>query len=509
MRIDRQEALDRTFHDNGIWDIIVVGGGATGMGVAVDAASRGFRCALFEQHDFGKGTSSRSTKLIHGGVRYLKQGRIGLVREALHERGILQRNAPHLVHELPFVVPAYQWWELPFYGTGLALYGWLSGPMGFGRSVTLSGQEVVQRLPSLKTEGLRGGVLYHDGQFDDSRLLINLAQTAVQEGAAILNYVQVVRTIHDKAHGHAVGVLVRDIETGREAEVRARCVINATGAFCDNLRRADDPTASSLVAPSQGAHVVLDRSFLPGNTALMLPRTPDGRVLFAIPWHQHLLLGTTDTPINEPSLEPRPLADEVDFLLETAGRYLTKAPGRSDVLSTFAGIRPLVRNGAATRTASLSREHVIDVAPSGLITITGGKWTTYRTMAEQVIDRAIQVGGLSPHPCVTAQLKIQGADDASAVQQLIESNPALSQPLDAAMPITAAHVYRAVTHEGARTVEDVLARRTRALHLDARAAIRMAAAVARVLAAELNRDHGWQDSQLAQFNELASRYLID
>jgi glycerol-3-phosphate dehydrogenase len=383
----------------------------------------------------------------------------------------------------------------------------LSGRDGFGRSCKLSREQVLEQIPAVRSDGLRGGVLYYDGQFDDARLLINLAQTAAQHGAAMLNYLQVVRTLH--TGGKVCGVLVRDAESGREAEVRGRCVINATGAFCDALRRSDDPACQSLVAPSQGAHVVLDRSFLGGDTALMLPRTDDARVLFAIPWHGHVLLGTTDTAIAEASLEPRPFEDEVDFLLRTAGRHLSTRPALSDVRSAFAGIRPLVRNGKACHTSTLSREHVIDVAPSGLITIAGGKWTTYRAMAQECIDVAARVGSLAQRPCVTGDLRIAGADDEASIRQFVERHPSTGERLDQALPVTPAHVRWAARHEAARTVDDVLARRTRALHLNARAAMRMAEQVAQLLAEELHRDEAWQREQVQEFRALARRYAMD
>jgi glycerol-3-phosphate dehydrogenase len=508
MVIDRQANLSRAFDENERWDFVIAGGGASGVGAAVDAASRGYRVVLFEQSDFGKATSSRSTKLVHGGVRYLKQGRMGLVREALRERSILLRNAPHLVHSLPFLVPSYRWWESSYYALGLSAYDLLSGPSEFARSRSLTRDQVLARSPGINADGLRGGVLYFDGQFDDARLLINLVQTAAAQGAVLLNYVQVLRTIHG-SDGSVHGVLVRDAETGREAQVRARCVINATGAFCDSMRRSDDAKSRPLVAPSQGAHVVLDRSFLPGDAALMVPRTSDGRVVFAIPWHEHVLVGTTDTPIADTSLEPRPFSHEVDFLLETVGQYLANRPQRSDVRSAFAGIRPLVRStNGKTRTAKLSREHVLDVSRSGMITVVGGKWTTYRAMASECIDLAAKVGGLRARSCVTANLPILGADDASGVEHLVRTEPCGGCRLDPALAVTPAHVRWAARHEGARTVDDVLARRTRALHLDAAAAIRMAPAVARILAEELGRDLLWQQRQVEEFTSLARGYLL-
>jgi glycerol-3-phosphate dehydrogenase len=508
MPLHRDNALARVFDQRDPWDVIVVGGGATGVGTALDAASRGYRTVLLEQSDFGKATSSRSTKLAHGGVRYLRQGRLALVAEALRERAILRRNAPHLVRAVPFLVPVYRWWESTWYGAGLALYGCLSGPESFGRSCRLSRDEALERIPSLRGDRLRGGVLYYDGQFDDARLLINLAQTAAHHGAAMLNYVQVLRIIHGPG-GLVRGVRARDSETGRECDILGRCVINATGAFCDALRAEDDPQAPNLVAPSQGAHIVLPRSFLGGDTAMMLPRTDDGRVLFAIPWHGHALVGTTDTPIARATLEPRPMIQEVDFLLDMAGRYLARQPRRSDVLSAFAGIRPLVRNGNPARTARLSREHLIDVAKSGLITITGGKWTTYRAMAQECVDVAIRVAGLTFKPCVTATLRILGESDEASIRLLADTDADCDRQLDADLGITAAHVRWAVRNEAARTVDDMLARRTRVLHLDARKAVRMGEAVAALMAEELGRDDSWAQREIEQFRKLALSYLLE
>ena len=503
------------------WDMAVIGGGATGVGIAVDAASRGYSVCLLEQSDFGKGTSSRSTKLVHGGVRYLQQGNISLVMEALKERGILRQNAPHLVHDLAFVVPNYVWWEAPFYGIGMKVYDMLAGRFGFGKSRKLSKEEVLQRIPTLEQEGLRGGVLYYDGQFDDSRLLIDLARTAEQQGAVLLNYCPVVSLTHD-AEGFVGGVVVRDLESRQEHAIGARCVINATGAFSDAVRRIDDPAAAPMIAPSQGVHLVLDRSFLPGDAAIMVPRTSDGRVMFAIPWHEHALVGTTDTPIKEVSLEPRAMEEEIDFILETCSQYLAKRPTHSDVLSVFAGIRPLVKASAATNTAALSREHTIHVSKSGLLTIAGGKWTTYRKMAEDCVDHAATLGRLDERPCVTRELKIHGhhrhagqfgdlsyyGSDAPAIRELMESDPAMGRRLDEALPVYAAQVVWAVREEMARTVDDVLARRTRALFLNAAAAIVMAPAVAKLMAAELGRDEIWQNEQVAQFTAIAEGYLV-
>jgi glycerol-3-phosphate dehydrogenase len=519
--MNRAEMLGRAVERQTPWDVVVIGGGATGMGVAVDAASRGYDVLLVEQHDFGKGTSSRSTKLVHGGVRYLEQGAISLVMEALKERGLLRQNAPHLVTDLAFVVPNYEWWEAPFYGVGLKVYDLLAGRYGFGGSQILSREETLARLPTIRTEGLRGGVVYYDGQFDDARLLINLAATAVEQGAVVLNYAPAV-TLTRGADGFVDGLVARDLESGREFRAAARVVVNATGAQSDNVRRLVHPDAEPLIAPSQGIHLVFDGSFLPGGDAIMVPHTTDGRVMFAIPWHGHTVVGTTDTPISEPVLEPRALDEEIEFILETAGRYLQRPVTRADVLSVFAGIRPLVRSGSSGNTASLSRDHTIHIDPSGLLTIAGGKWTTYRHMAEDCVDHAATLARLPEKPCVTRNLNVHGfhrqagnfgalgvyGSDALQIQDLIRADPALAAPLHPALPHCGAEVVWAARVEMARSVEDVLARRTRALFLNARAAIEMAPETARLLARELDRDAAWQSQQVAAFRQVADGYLV-
>lgn len=522
MGLTRAGFLEQIRRHREPWDLAVVGGGATGMGIALDAASRGYSVVLLEQSDFGKGTSSRSTKLIHGGVRYLQQGNISLVMEALKERGILFQNAPHLVHDLPFVVPNYQWWETPFYGVGLKVYDLLAGKYGFGRSVLLSREEVLGRIPTLEKEGLRGGVLYHDGQFDDSRLLISLAQTAAEHGACLLNYARVIQLLKDP-EGMVNGLVFQDIETGEEHTLIARCVINATGAFCDELQKRDDPKAEPMIAPSQGVHIVLDRSFLPADTAIMVPHTRDGRVMFAIPWHGHVVVGTTDTPISQVSLEPKPMNSEIEFILETAGSYLSHRPRRDDILSVFTGIRPLVNAARASSTAALSREHTITISKSGLLTIAGGKWTTYRKMAEDCLEHAIVLARLEERPCVTRELPIHGSKagakasgplavygtDALQIEELGRQKPELARLLHHALPIVGAQVIWAVRCELARTVDDVLARRTRALFLNAKAALVMAPAVAQLMAAELGHDKSWEERQLADFKEIASCFVVN
>lgn len=518
--MNRAEQLERLKAHSGPWDLLVIGGGATGVGCALDAAARGFQVALIEQHDFGKGTSSRSTKLVHGGVRYLEQGNVALVMEALKERGILRENAPHLVGDLAFVVPNYEWWESPFYGVGLRLYDLLAGKYGFGASKNLSKEETLKRLPTLKQEGLRGGVVYYDGQFDDSRLLIHLAMTATEQGAAMVNYCSA-QGLLKTADGMVRGALVRDEETGTGFEIEARVVINATGCFSDGVRRMADESVAPMVAPSQGIHLVFDASFLKGDSAIMVPHTSDGRVMFAIPWHGHTLVGTTDTAISQVSLEPVPMDQEIQFILETSALYLDKPPSRSDILSSWAGIRPLVKAAGGGSTASLSRDHSIHIDPSGLLTIAGGKWTTYRHMAEDCVDQAIVLAGLDDRPCVTRRLRIHGyhhyaskfghlqvyGSDAIPIQEMARNHPERGARLHPALPYLESEVIWAARWEMARTVEDILARRTRALLLNARAALEMAPRVAELLAGELGLDAGWQLAQVAGFTAMAKKYL--
>lgn len=520
----REQMLRRIRERREPWDIAIIGGGATGMGVAVDAAARGFKVVLLEAHDFGKGTSSRSTKLVHGGVRYLEQGNIPLVMSALKERGLLRQNAPHLVHDLAFVVPNYSWWEAPFYGIGLKLYDLLAGKYGFGPSRLLSREETLAQLPALEPEELRGGVVYYDGQFDDARLLIHLAMTAEDHGATLVNYCPAIKLVRDE-DGYINGVVARDEESGEELSISARIVINATGVFTDEVRRLADAKADPLMVTSQGIHLVFDRSFLKSDTALMVPRTSDGRVLFVIPWHDHAVAGTTDTPVDAPSLEPHALDEEIEFILETAGRYLSRPPTRADVLSVYVGLRPLVKSDGEGKTSSLSRDHVIHVDTSGLLTITGGKWTTYRHMAEDCVDHAITLGRLRDEPCPTKTLKLHGHLERTEVQSVNEdplevygsdakkiralaSDPAVAKRLHPDLPYTGAEVIWAVREEMARSVEDVLARRTRALFLNARAAMQMAKPVAELMAGELGYDEAWMASQVEKFRELAKQYMV-
>lgn len=518
----RADAISTLEQRDEPWDFIIIGGGATGLGTAVEAASRGYDPLLLEMHDFAKATSSRSTKLVHGGVRYLEQGNVSLVLEALKERGLLQQNAPHLVHNLPFVVPNYDWWEGPYYGIGLKLYDVLAGRQNFGRSKQLSREKTLEHLPTIEPEGLRGGVIYYDGQFDDARLAINMAQTAIEQGGVAINYVKV--TNLTKTAGVVDGVVAQCQETGTEYDLDARAVINATGIFTDSIREMDDPAAPSTLRPSQGAHIVLDHSFLPGDSAIMVPKTDDGRVLFAIPWHDRVVVGTTDTPVDEIPLEPTPTPEELDFLLEHAQRYLINDPEPTDVLSAFAGIRPLVAppSSRGEETAEISRKHELHISNSGLVTISGGKWTTYRKMAEDTIDQAATLADLEERPSVTRNLNIHGwhehpetfgalavyGSDAVALEDLMDDHPDLRARLHDDLPIRGGQVVWAVQNEMARTVEDVLSRRTRCLLLDARASIEVAPKVANLMAAELGRDASWVQEQVDVFTDLAHGYLM-
>lgn len=504
------------------WDVIIIGGGATGLGAAIDAASRGFKTLLMEQADFAKGTSSRSTKLVHGGVRYLAQGDVALVLEALRERGYLLKNAPHIVKKQAFIIPCFDWKAQWKYLAGLKLYDWMAGRFRFGKSIWMNRGAVLNMLPGLKSVGLQGGVEYYDGQFDDARLAVNMAQTAAENGGVLLNYVKV-KALTKGNDGRVNGVIAYDLEGEREYSLRSKAVVNATGVFVDEVLNMDTPVRKQLVRPSQGVHLVLDKSFLEGEKALMIPKTSDGRVLFAVPWHDRILLGTTDTPVGQCSAEPRALDEEVDFILTTAGKYLARHPRREDVLSVFAGLRPLAASEKnENSTKEISRSHKLFVSSSNLITITGGKWTTYRQMAEDTINKAIEITGLPKAGCHTHHLKIHGfveengdsflsvyGSDRQNIETLIAENAQLGETLHPRLPYVQAEVIWAVRNEMARTVEDVLARRLRALFLDARAAIDMAPTVASVMAKELKYGVEWQLQQVDAFQAVARHYLLE
>ena len=497
------------------FDVLVIGGGATGLGIAVDAATRGYRTAQVEAGDFAQATSSRATKLIHGGVRYLAAGQLHLVWEALRERAILARAAPHLVHPLGFVLPVYRRLELPWYGTGLLLYDLLSGKSTMGPTRVLGASATTEKVPGIAQAGLAGSVLYHDAQFNDARLALALARTAADHGAVILNYVRCERLLH--SGGRLSGALVCDLETGAEATIQASVVINAAGIFSDAIRRLDNPAAPPLLSLSRGSHIVVDAGILGGSNALMIPKTRDGRVIFAIPWEGRAVIGTTDVAVSGAAMEPGYTEAEIDYLLDHIGPYLAKPISRSDILSVFSGLRPLVTGKAAT-TSRLSREHHIDLSPTGLITIAGGKWTTYRRMAQDILDFAIHHRMLPAAACVTGTTLIHGATPTPAsrdpylreygadlpdLEVLIAAEPALAYCLDPELPYIAAQVVYATRFEMARTVEDVLSRRTRALLLNAQAALRAAPGVAALLSRELGRDAAWADDQLRSFTHLA------
>lgn len=502
------------------WDVLVIGGGATGLGVALDAVSRGYTTLLVDQADFAKGTSSRSTKLVHGGVRYLAQGDVKLVREACIERGLLQKNAPHLVKNQTFIIPVYSLWDKIKYAVGLKIYDWIAGKLSLGRSTVVSKDETLKQLPGIRQQGLMGGVLYHDGQFDDSRLAINLAQTVVENGGVVLNYAEVTGLIKNDS-GKLSGAVIKDNEKKAVHTVKAKAIVNATGVFVDNILRMDDAEAGQTVVASQGIHIVVDRRFYASQHALMIPETSDGRVLFAVPWHNEVVIGTTDTPVGEPSIEPKALEKEIDFVLKTTSGYLDKAPTRKDVLSVFAGLRPLAApDKGSQKTKEISRSHKIIKSDANLFTIIGGKWTTFRKMGEDMVDKIeadLQWPSKKPK---TETKKIHGfsetvnwddpfyfyGSDAPLIREKI--NGTYNNWISEKLRIHEMQIRWAVQQEMARTVEDFLARRTRALLLDAKESVRICAEVARIMAEELNRDNDWIEAQINDYKKLATQYQI-
>ncbi len=516
----RENLLLNLDDESKVWDVVVVGGGATGLGCAVDAATRGYSVALFERDDFAKCTSSRSTKLVHGGVRYLQKGDVFLVLEALRERGRMKANAPHLVKDQAFVISNYSYFDNFLYFCGLTFYDMLSFGFGYGRSKFITAKKVMEYLPTSVEKGLKGGVIYHDGQFDDSRFAINLAQTCNESGGCAINHTDVVGVIHDK-DGRVAGVRVEDTETGRVYAIKAKSVINATGCFVDDIMQMDEPEMPKMVKPSQGVHIVLDMKFLQSDYAIMVPKTSDGRVLFAVPWHDKVVVGTTDIPRDNAESEPRPLEEEINFILSTASLYMNPAPKRSDVLSVFAGQRPLAapsKEGKSTK--EISRSHKIIISDNNLVTITGGKWTSYRLMAEDTIDKIINMGilpktkcmtqkrpihGWRPNPDLTDHMYVYGSDE-PAILEMIKSDPAMGEKISPKFDYTVAEVVWAVREEMARTVDDVLARRVRLLYVDAKEAQKATRKVAEIIAKELGRDQIWIESQVEEFGELSSHY---
>ena len=520
--IFKRETLVKQLEENSNWDVIVIGGGATGLGVALDSITRGYKTLLLEQVDFAKGTSSRSTKLVHGGVRYLAQGNIDLVKEALYERGLLLKNASHLVSNQSFIIPNYNWWDNLKYTIGLKIYDALAGKLSFGKSTRISKKETLKRLSTIKNGKLKGGVVYHDGQFDDSRLAVNIAQTCIEHGATVLNHFKVKQLLKND-RGAVNGVVAEDAETHKTYALNAKVIINATGVFTDEILKMDNAEAKDIVRPSQGIHLVIDKSFLPGNDAIMIPKTNDGRVLFLVPWHNKIVVGTTDTLLDSHSLEPKALDAEVDFIIATANNYLTKTLAKEDVLSIFAGLRPLAApKDKSEKTKEISRSHKIIVSDSDLITITGGKWTTYRRMAQDTINKAIFIGKLPKVACETKAIKIHGAikpsekkshqyvygSDETNIQNLIKKHPELGAQLHKSLPFTKGEVVWAIRNEMARTIEDVLARRVRTLFLDAKATLEIIPIVAKILSEELNKDAIWEQQQIEEFNSIAKQYVL-
>ncbi|MDG2386290.1 MAG: glycerol-3-phosphate dehydrogenase/oxidase [Flavobacteriaceae bacterium] len=501
------------------WDVAIIGGGASGLGIALDSASRGHKTILLEKNDFAKGTSSRSTKLVHGGVRYLQNGDISLVIEALRERGIMRKNAPHLVRDLSFVIPSYDWWSSPFYGIGLKVYDMMAGKLGLGPSTILNREETLKYLPNVKKEGLRGGVIYHDGQFDDARMAVSLVLTADQEGATLLNYVEV--TGLEKEKDMLTGIQITDCIDGSKKTIKAKVVVNATGVFSDQIIRMDQPEAKPMIRPSQGVHLVIDKSFLQGDHAIMVPHTTDGRVLFAVPWNGQVVVGTTDTPIDDALEEPIPMEEEIDFILENASAYMTKKPHRKDVKSVFVGLRPLAAtNNNKESTKEVSRHHKIIVSTSGLVSVLGGKWTTYRKMAEDAVNTIQMVGGFQDRKCTTETLPILGNDfnvdftnpyhfygtEAPKIKAL---NPEkANQSLSEKLFISENQVLWAVQEEMAMTLEDVLARRTRCLFLDAYETEKIAPEVAKIMSKVLKKDAQWIEKELEKFSLILKKYQL-
>jgi glycerol-3-phosphate dehydrogenase len=504
------------------WDVIIIGGGATGAGIALDAVSRGFSTLLLEQEDFGKGTSSRSTKLIHGGIRYLAQGDLFLVMEALKERGLILKNAPHLTFNQEFVIPIYTWWEVLKYTAGLKFYDILAGRLSLGKSLFISRDETLRRLPNLNAGGLKGGVIYHDGQFDDSRLLITLVKTVIEKGGVALNYFKVTDLLKSQ-EGKINGVIATNVEANQKVKINARVVVNATGVFSDDILRMDQFALERTIRPSQGIHIVIDQRFLQGKSAIMIPKTDDGRVLFAIPWYDKVVVGTTDTPVDTISLEPKALEEEIDFILNITGKYFVDSPQRTDILSVYAGLRPLAANpdDPTTATREISRRHKVRISPSGLVTVEGGKWTTYRRMAQDTLNKVMRAGMLEKRECVTSQLPVYGigdrymkngrfhiyGTDADEIKSLLVRDPENDKTLHPGLPYTKGEIIWICRNEMPRKVEDVLARRTRALLLDARASKEMVSEVATIIARELGFDELWIKQQIIEYSKLVENYL--
>jgi glycerol-3-phosphate dehydrogenase len=494
--MNREEQLKK-INTTDHWDVVIIGGGATGLGAALDAACRGLKTLCIERHDFSKATSSRSTKLIHGGVRYLEQGNFGMVRDALHERAYFLKNTSNATRRLPFILPVYKWWQFVYYGAGLLLYDLLSGKYSIGKTRFLHRKATISRIPNINANGLKGGIRYYDGQFDDSEVCLALARTAISKGACVINYCEAVDFI--KQDAKIVGVNVNDRLTNDAYEIKAKIFINATGVFADGLMKMDNPNHEALVKPSRGAHIVIDRKFYDSDTALLIPKTSDGRVLFALPWHDKVLIGTTDIEQEKPIDEPVPTTEEIGFILHNFNQYSAQTLTEKDVLACFAGLRPLVGKSRSSSTAQIQRDHSIFISDSGLVSISGGKWTTYRKMAEDVVNQAFQSGGIKIEASPTRQVPLLIESSVKRTGTAIRLHPEY--------PYTEEDVIYAAKHSMACTVEDVLTRRIRLLFLDARAAIQIAPKVADILCEKLGKDRAWREKQLRDFNALAKQYL--
>ncbi|MGJ8548019.1 glycerol-3-phosphate dehydrogenase/oxidase [Winogradskyella wichelsiae] len=519
--MDRKKMINKLRSDSTTYDFVIIGGGATGIGIALEASARGYSVALLEKSDFTKSTSSKATKLLHGGVRYLAQGDIGLVREAVIERGLMLKNAPHITKTQSFIIPTHGLWDEILYTVGLTFYDLLAGKLSLGRSKRISKEKTLKRISLINPDKISAGVVYYDGQFDDSRMAINVLQSSVDMGALAVNYCAVEGLTKD-VNGKVTGVKALDEVDGTTFEIKGKQVVNATGVFADDILRMDHPEAEKTIAPSQGVHLMLDKSFLPGDDAITIPKTDDGRVLFLVPWHNRVIVGTTDTPLEKESLEPVALEEEIGFILSTASRYLTKAPQRSDVLSVFAGLRPLAAPKAkGNKTKEISRSHKIYTAESGLLTIVGGKWTTFRKMGEDLVDKAEHNHQWKHIPTKTKHLKIHGykeninhndplyfyGSDEEKVLELSKEN-GWDASLSDSMGVIKAQVAWSVRHEMALNVEDFLARRVRCQLLNAKESIEMAPEVAKIMAKELGKDEAWQAQQVKDYTKVTSNYIL-
>ncbi len=517
--MDRSKNIDFLNSSKLTWDIIVIGGGASGLGTALDSANRGYKTLLIEKYDFSKGTSSRSTKLVHGGVRYLQNGDISLVIEALKERGVMRKNAPHLVKDLSFVIPSYDWWSSPFYGLGLKIYDMMAGSLGLGPSTILSKEETLELIPNVNQKDLRGGIIYHDGQFDDSRMAISLAQSIEDQSGKVINYMAVTNIL--KKNGLVEGVEAQDVLSGKSYSLKSKVIINATGVFSDEIAKMDQPKSEKKIRPSQGVHIVLEKEFLKGEHAIMIPQTSDGRVLFAVPWNNYVILGTTDVPVDNTLDEPIPKKEEINFILKNASNYMSKKPKLNDIKSVFAGLRPLAaEENKSTKTKEISRHHKVTVSTSGLISILGGKWTTYRKIGEDTINTAIHVGGLQEIKSNTQNLHIHGYDDkvnwnddmhvyGSDIDEIIALDPENSyKSLSKKFFITKNQIIWAVKNEMAINLEDVLARRLRCLFLDAEETKKIAPLAAKIMAENLKKNRAWIKSQLSKFEKILKNYMV-